>query len=158
MSSVRNPEENGHQERDDECCAVVQLVLLLLNLILIIAIFIVSILWSTLRNESIMEMISAPEGDRSICASPGTADGKCLKMMPEKYISGEIDKVSIFCFLNCIISHTPSPKNCPKQTTLSLNSILFLFGALWLYGLYVLLKSLNEMITQIYKYMQITGA
>ncbi|XP_052104341.1 uncharacterized protein LOC127737548 isoform X1 [Mytilus californianus] len=78
-------------ERSDNCVTILQLLLLVLNILLIVAIFAVSVSWTALRNGPIKDMIPAPNVDRSLCVKTDQTK-QCDRIKPEKYIADEIDK------------------------------------------------------------------
>ncbi|VDI56594.1 Hypothetical predicted protein [Mytilus galloprovincialis] len=78
-------------EENDNFGTIVQFGLLVLNVLLIIAIFAVSVSWTALRNGPTKDMIPAPNVDRSLCVKTDKTK-QCDRIKPEKYIADEIDK------------------------------------------------------------------
>jgi hypothetical protein len=68
---------------------------LLINLCLIIAILFVSVLWAYNRELNDMHMIPSPNKNRSISVPTEAPGEKPKKLLPEEYISSQIEKVII---------------------------------------------------------------
>lgn len=78
-------------EGNENLGTILQFVLLVLNVLLIVAIFAVSVSWSALRDGPIKDMIPAPNVDRSLCVKTDKTK-QCNRIEPEKYVADEIDK------------------------------------------------------------------
>lgn len=71
---------------------------LLINLCLIIAILFVSVLWAFNRGLNDMHMIPSPNKDRSISVPTEAPGEKPKNLLPEEYISSQIEKVSYYIY------------------------------------------------------------
>ena len=94
-------EEKSRHDDDDyddgkRChgCGRVQIFCFGCNLILVVAVFIVSVAWSVARKTPLtdFEMSPAPGKDRSICVPPENGEGTCVRKLPEDYIEEVVEK------------------------------------------------------------------